>query len=931
MEPIVSRPSPETLEAADRLQLQDFSIQRPDVQADDATGERRLELVRGGERVQVTVRPHSVRTDDHRLLISDGKGGLVEVQSTPSRTFRGRTDQGGRVAATRHEGGWSLAVSDRDGSRWYAEPARRHNELAPAGVLIVYDEDDVVLFPATCGNTVQPLHAAAQRLAPQQAAGGEPAPGGGTLQRAQLGVDADFEYFQANGSSIANTQAAIEEIVNALDIIYSRDVGVRIELSGTVVRTTSADPYTATDSGDILDEFRFEWDNNISITHDAAQLFSGKEFDGSIIGLAFIDAVCLDEFKYGVNEVTWTGSLTGQVTLVAHELGHNFSGRHCNQDPFISSPCNIMCASINGCDGPGLPNFGDGPNGNVDRITSNVPDYGCLDTVLNSCSDGSGIDVDTDLGALGPGTEIVADDTSNNSSGVCAYSFFSTPIGRRPASGPDYFATFTVTEPVVASANIFSTPDDIDVYLLNGNFTFTDSDIRDDGSGLSGLVADDAIGAYTEGLTTDGIVPLLDTTGEQRILTPGTTYYLVFDGFEGAEGFFDIDFILETPPPCSDGSGLTADEDLGELSPGRPIVNDNTSDDTNGICAYSFFTTDIGRRPASGPEYVASFTVSEPVRASADIFSTPGDIDVYLLNGTFTFEDSDILNNGTGISGLVADDAIGAYIDGELADGDTPLLNTMGEQEELVPGTTYYLVFDGFEGAAGFFDIDFVLERTRPNCPPGGALEFAFECSEGFNEENDTNGGCNSVPAQFGSITPGLPICGQAGTYTNDEGNGIRDTDWYELNVSGPTEIEISMLAEFDSQFGVINWITPGVPGCDNQTGSFQFVANGSAGTTATLTATLPAAGTYYIFAAPSDFSGVPCGSNYTLNVEAMLDEGCNSADLATPFGILDGADVNAFITAFGAGDDAADLNGDSLVDGADVNVFITQFGAGCP
>jgi hypothetical protein len=62
-----------------------------------------------------------------------------------------------------------------------------------------------------------------------------------------------------------------------------------------------------------------------------------------------------------------------------------------------------------------------------------------------------------------------------------------------------------------------------------------------------------------------------------------------------------------------------------------------------------------------------------------------------------------------------------------------------------------------------------------------------------------------------------------------------------------------------------------------------------------------------------------------------MSDEGCNSADLAMPFGILDGADVNAFITAFGAGDDAADLNEDGLVDGADVNVFITQFGAGCP
>ena len=60
-------------------------------------------------------------------------------------------------------------------------------------------------------------------------------------------------------------------------------------------------------------------------------------------------------------------------------------------------------------------------------------------------------------------------------------------------------------------------------------------------------------------------------------------------------------------------------------------------------------------------------------------------------------------------------------------------------------------------------------------------------------------------------------------------------------------------------------------------------------------------------------------------------DASCNPADLAMPFGLLDGADVNAFITAFGGGDDAADLSGDGVVDGADVNAFISAFGAGCP
>ena len=70
----------------------------------------------------------------------------------------------------------------------------------------------------------------------------------------------------------------------------------------------------------------------------------------------------------------------------------------------------------------------------------------------------------------------------------------------------------------------------------------------------------------------------------------------------------------------------------------------------------------------------------------------------------------------------------------------------------------------------------------------------------------------------------------------------------------------------------------------------------------------------------------------FSFTVEADTGpQPCLPADLAEPFGLLDGADVNAFITAFGGGDAAADLNDDGVVDGADVNSFITQFGAGCP
>lgn len=57
----------------------------------------------------------------------------------------------------------------------------------------------------------------------------------------------------------------------------------------------------------------------------------------------------------------------------------------------------------------------------------------------------------------------------------------------------------------------------------------------------------------------------------------------------------------------------------------------------------------------------------------------------------------------------------------------------------------------------------------------------------------------------------------------------------------------------------------------------------------------------------------------------------CGPADLASPFGVLDLADLGAFVSGFGSADPIADLNSDGLFDLADVAVFVSSFAAGCP
>ncbi len=59
---------------------------------------------------------------------------------------------------------------------------------------------------------------------------------------------------------------------------------------------------------------------------------------------------------------------------------------------------------------------------------------------------------------------------------------------------------------------------------------------------------------------------------------------------------------------------------------------------------------------------------------------------------------------------------------------------------------------------------------------------------------------------------------------------------------------------------------------------------------------------------------------------------GCNGADLAEPFDVLNFDDVVAFLGAFGSMDPAADLAAPiGVFDFSDVVEFLSQFGAGCP
>ncbi len=79
----------------------------------------------------------------------------------------------------------------------------------------------------------------------------------------------------------------------------------------------------------------------------------------------------------------------------------------------------------------------------------------------------------------------------------------------------------------------------------------------------------------------------------------------------------------------------------------------------------------------------------------------------------------------------------------------------------------------------------------------------------------------------------------------------------------------------------------------------------------------------------PLGTQGEICG---VVDVPPGPPVGCNPADIADPRGVLDLADIAAFLAAFTAGDPAADLADPvGVLDLADIAAFLAAFDGGCP
>jgi hypothetical protein len=285
-----------------------------------------LTLQLPNRRLQVKdLEPNNLLHASYFAETSIGNGIRVPVSPISVNTYKGTIPESNNstIRLTITEKGDVEGLFFQDKELYFIDSENRLDPNGNANRLVIYQADDVINNEqGSCGVPhVQGIKRAVEFLY-SQAVTAE-----ATTREVELATEADYEYVTAAGGA-TQANSLIASIINQVEGIYTQELGISFNIVYQHTWATADDPYTSTAAGTMLTEFRNYWNSNFSnIRRDLAHMWTGKDMDGSTVGIAYVGVVCRSaSSSYGVSQ-----RLTGQVSrvgLTAHEIGHNFSASH---------------------------------------------------------------------------------------------------------------------------------------------------------------------------------------------------------------------------------------------------------------------------------------------------------------------------------------------------------------------------------------------------------------------------------------------------------------------------------------------------------------------------------------------------------------------------------------------------------------------------
>jgi hypothetical protein len=218
-----------------------------------------------------------------------------------------------------------------DGSELLAVE-RPGNNLAGSDTPIIYRLADAVVAAGTMtcggGKSITKGSVVYEALVSELNASKEQA--AGAVMELDMGAIGDFEFFSRYG---ARSRDQIIARLNNVDGIFSREVGIQINVPVVEVFSVANDPFTdEVNAGRLLDELAlYRRDNATQNANGLTHLWTGRNVESdsgntSTVGIAFNGALCNRQFGAALSE--GRDSPAFDSLIAAHEVGHNFGAPH---------------------------------------------------------------------------------------------------------------------------------------------------------------------------------------------------------------------------------------------------------------------------------------------------------------------------------------------------------------------------------------------------------------------------------------------------------------------------------------------------------------------------------------------------------------------------------------------------------------------------
>jgi serralysin len=410
---------------------------------------------------------------------------------------------------------------------------------------------------------------------------------------------------------------------------------------------------------------------------------------------------------------------------------------------------------------------------------------------------------------------------------------------------------------------------------------------------------------------------------------------------------FDDNLDLSIEVLASDGStslgfandtGLEGDEELSVdlLTPGDYYIVIDSADTRNGIQRYRAFI-DADDAPFDGPSIAAVGSLPEAVQPG-----TPVSVNFEVLANSDTITDGpDLLYRlSGGAYTRVEMTAQGGGIFGATIPaaecGDTPefyaevvgaTVGTVrfpaggaGDPFAYLVGEIGVVLDEDFESPDAGWDDSISTANAGDwgvGTPDGsgGALASDFDGSgqcylTGLGANEDVDGGRVILRSPQIDFSSGGSF--SYAYYFSSNGDPIFDGDFFAVEISYNGQVSWDRVLEVTAESG--GWQTASIavdPGVGTDQTFVRFIAE-DVGFNTTVEAGVDAV----------TIEAASCSTG----------DGCNDADIAEPFGVLDLSDINAFIGGFTSQDPIADIAAPFGVwDLGDIGAFTSQFIAGCP